>query len=544
MRHHPRRYVRLLVPAALGALAALLVPTLGAVATTARHAAQQPARGGTIHIAYVAPFRSLDPAQAVSSDWYAINGTLYNGLYQFDRHGQPQLDLAAAPPAVTSGGTVWTFHLRKGVLFHNGTEVTAGDLAYSITRVLDPHLKPAVSWGQSADEVFQGAQEFVAGKAKSVTGIQVLDRYTIRFVLLHPVAVLPDILSESFNVVVPKAVVSRESPSYFASHPIGTGPFMFQSWQKGISATFVRNPHYFHAGKPYVDKVVMDMNVAANVIALKVEKGDLDGFGIGSDIAPADVQQARTDARYKQYLVNLPPTINDFLTLNTLKGPLVNATLRQAIARAINRTLLVRLLGGVAIPANQLYVPLDPQYDATLNAHPIYPYDPAQATALVKASGYKGQPITFYYANDAPTNVSIATGVRQSLQQIGINVAMRGVSSAAFGSLPSTADIIENGMSIDYPDAYDGYSFTMACGAYQIRYCDPAADKLVARAETLPFGAARNALLRQAQARILKSAAQVPTVFFTSPTLISPRVQGFYYQPLFGWQFENYWVKH
>jgi peptide/nickel transport system substrate-binding protein len=357
------------------------------------------------------------------------------------------------------------------------------------------------------------------------------------------VAVFPDILAESFNMVVPKAVVTKESPSAFSNHPVGTGPFMFQSWQKGISAVFVRNPHYFHTGKPYVDKVITDMNVSANVIALRVEKGELDGFGIGSDIAPADVQQARTDPKYKQYLANLPATINDYLILNTNKGPLTNLALRQAVAMAINRTLLVRLLGGVAIPATQLYIPIEPQYDATLDQHPIYPYDLQKATALVKASGYHGQPITLYYANDAPTYVSIATGVRQGLEQIGINVAMHGYSSSvATSALPSSADIIENGISPDYPDGYDGYSYMMACGT-TMRYCDATADKLVAQAETLPFGAARNALLRQAQARIIKAGALVPTVFFTSPTLIAPRVRGFYYHPVFGWQFENYWIK-
>lgn len=277
MRPHRRYHPRVFVPArfltALAMLAAL-TSTLGVGAAVghatapsavarghtsiaARPAAAGPVYGGTIHIAYAGGFKSLDPAQAVSYDYLTLSGTLYNGLYQSDRHGVPQLDLAAGPPTISADRKTWTFTLRKGVRFTNGMEVTAADVAFSIQRVLDPHLKPAVSWGQTADEIFQGSPEFAAGKATSVSGIQVLGRYTIRFVLLHPIAILPYILATSYNFVVPKAVVTSESPAYFAAHPVGTGPFMLQSYQQGVRAVFVRNPHYFHAGKPYVDKIIV-----------------------------------------------------------------------------------------------------------------------------------------------------------------------------------------------------------------------------------------------------------------------------------------------
>ena len=277
MNRHSHSSPRRALPAAILALLALLSSTLGAGAATGRHQASSPVRGGTLTVAYPTDMKTFDPAQAYSSDWQVLNGTLFDGLYQFDRNGVPQLDLAAGPPTVSADRKVWTFHLRKGVQFSNGMPLTADDLKFSITRTLDPHLKPAVSWGQTSDAIFQGAQAVVAGKAKSVSGIQVLDPYTIRFTLAQPVAILPYILAETFNMVVPKAVVTAESPDYFANHPVGTGPFMLQSWQKGTQLVFVRNPHYFKAGKPYLDKIVVDVNVAANVIALRIEKGELTG---------------------------------------------------------------------------------------------------------------------------------------------------------------------------------------------------------------------------------------------------------------------------
>ena len=344
-------------------MVALLASTLGAGAASARQNPAAPVRGGSIEIAFSDDFVSLDSAQAYSNDWTILNGTLYNGLYQFDRNGQPQLDLAASPPAISADHKTWTFHLRKGVVFSNGMPMTASDVKYSIMRTLDPNLKPAASWGQTTDEIFQGSVAFANGKSKTVPGIQVLDPYTIRFVLTQPIAILPFILAESFNFVVPQAVVSKESADYFGSHPIGTGPFKLQSWQKGVKAVFVRNPHYFRPGKPYLDKVTVDLNVAANVIALKVEKGELTGFGAASQLTAADLQQAQNNPQYASYLVNAPTTQVDWLNVNAHVAPLGSLKVRQALAMAIYRVHLVKLLGGRAIPANQIYVPADPQYD-------------------------------------------------------------------------------------------------------------------------------------------------------------------------------------
>jgi ABC-type transport system substrate-binding protein len=540
---------RLLV---LLALLAALTSTLGASAST-RQAASGPTYGGTLSIAYAGGFSSMDPAQSISYDWYMLNGALFNGLYQFDRNGQPQLDLAAAPPTISADRKTWTFTLKKGVLFGNGMEVTAEDMAFSLLRTLDPHLKPAVSWGQPTDEIFQGSPEYVAGKTKTVPGIQVLGRYTIRFTLLNPTANLPDILAETFNMVVPKAVVTKETPAYFADHPVGTGPFTLQSYQKGVKAVFVRNPHYFHKGKPYLDKVIVELAVNANLIALRVEKGQLDGFGLPADEAAADIQHARADPKYSHYLVNTPETAVNWLDLNVHEPPLDNLKLRQAIAMAINRTRQVQVNGGLVAPANQIYIPLMPQYDPTLDQHPIYPYDPQKAAALVKASGYHNQPITFLYDNDTSSAVNSAQAVQQDLQQIGLNVVLKGVASAGWTQEEPklTGHHIDlSGWGIDYPDAFDTYSSKFTCavnvagGMAGAHYCDPAADALVTQGQALPLGPARNAQFRQAQARILRAASTVPLSYILSPLLVRPGIGGFYFQPTFGWQFENYWIQH
>ena len=165
MRLSIRPRARLCSSAAL-ALAVSLGSTGAAGAVPSGQRQGAPSYGGTLRIAYSSDMATLDPAQAVAEDWYPINDELFNGLYQFDRAGRPQLDLAAAPPTISADRTVWTFRLRAGVLFHNGMELTADDVKFSLMRVLDPHLKPAASWGQTSDApLFRGGQAFVDRKS-------------------------------------------------------------------------------------------------------------------------------------------------------------------------------------------------------------------------------------------------------------------------------------------------------------------------------------------------------------------------------------------
>jgi ABC-type transport system substrate-binding protein len=232
-------------------------------------------------------------------------------------------------------------------------------------------------------------------------------------------------------------------------------------------------------------------------------------------------------------------------------APLDKLAVREAVAMAINRKHLVQLLGGHALAATQMYNPYDAQYDPALVRKPIYPYDPKKAAALLKSSGYQGQPVSVFYANDLQRNLSLAPGVQQDLGQIGLNASLRGMTDASLGSIRSALtghQIDFNGWGIDYPDGWDIYSGELACGdngaggGGGAHYCDPVADRLANQAEALPLGVARDALLRQAQVRLLQAAARIPLVYLKPTEMVAPRVHGFYYHPIFGWQYENYWV--
>lgn len=531
---------------------ALVTSSIGASAAPARLTPAAPTKGGTITVAFSGDFSTLDPTQATSeADYETVGGALFNGLYDYGPNGAPQLTLAAKAPTISADKKTWTFTLRKGLTFSDGTPLTADDVAFSIMRVLSPHTKPVPSWGQSSDEIFQGWQNFVAGKSSSVPGIQVLNPTTIRFVLTQPIAVFPDILAESVNLVVPRALVQKEGDLAFAANPVGSGPYMLQSWTKGSEVVLVRNPHYFIAGKPYLDKVIIDVNVPASVIALRIEKGQLTAAASANDLSGADILQAKADPTYARYIYPAPISSSNWLAINVHSPVLANKTLRQAIAMAIDRTRLVQLLRGAAIPAYQFYVPLMPQHDPALDQSPTYPMDQQKAAALVKSSGYKGQAIVLDYATDRNWQSSIAPGIQQDLKAIGINLVLRGITHNEeynIGGQLTGHDLMLADWGFDFPDAFDIYSGTFTCAANAAgglglaHYCNPGADKLVTQSEGLLLGPQRDALLRKAQAQILQSAAMVPLIFLKPSELASPKLGGFYFQPQYGLDYADYWL--
>src|SRR5206468_10981478 len=126
-------------------------------------------------------------------------------------------------------GLVWTFTLRRGAKFHHGREVTAEDVVYSFARILDPKTR------SGAAELFlnvKGAREFRDGRAKSVSGLVALDRYTVQVTLTHANQSFASVVAIGHAKIVPRDVVQAQGDA-FGAQPIGTGPFRFLRWDRG-----------------------------------------------------------------------------------------------------------------------------------------------------------------------------------------------------------------------------------------------------------------------------------------------------------------------
>src|SRR5262245_39589472 len=163
---------------------------------------------------------TLDPALVTDTYGSAVGRQLFDGLVQFDAHLKPMPALAEFWEA-SPDGCIWTFTLRRGVRFHHGREVTAHDVVYSFTRLLDPPKPLPVT---DLFRRLQGAKEFMQGKAHHVEGLKAVDRYIFQMVLEEPLASFLAVLGLHHTVVIPREEVEKPG-GHFGRAPVGTGPF-------------------------------------------------------------------------------------------------------------------------------------------------------------------------------------------------------------------------------------------------------------------------------------------------------------------------------
>ena len=203
-----------------------------------------PQAGGEIVVAYKDDLATLDPAIGYDwTNWPAIK-MVFDGLLGYDSGTTLEPRIAADMPAVSDDGLVYTFKIRPGVKFSNGREVTADDVVYTITRVLDP---ATASPGAGFYVGIKGAQEFIDGSATSVEGIKAVDPQTVEFTLATPDATFLNKMALNFAFIVAKEAVEAAGQD-FGRQPVGTGPFTLKEWKSGEYLVFERNPNYFQRG--------------------------------------------------------------------------------------------------------------------------------------------------------------------------------------------------------------------------------------------------------------------------------------------------------
>ena len=266
-------------------VSSLLVLILGVVATLffTLSFAQEPKTGGVYRMVSAYDMNTLDPAQAGNfEDWWSAGlvlfGHLYQYDYQYDNEGNLFADVAADFPMISEDGLTYTIPIRQGVKFSNGRELVAEDVAYSLERVLTPDT---LSWGPTGLYAIAGAEDFYGGEATSISGVNVIDDYTIEFTLTQPSYTFPSLLASSVYAIVPKQEVIDAGADWGTAVLIGSGPFMLTEFSPGEQVVYERNPYYYKEGLPYLDGVTIALNVPQSVAALRIENGE-------ADFAPAD----------------------------------------------------------------------------------------------------------------------------------------------------------------------------------------------------------------------------------------------------------------
>jgi ABC-type transport system substrate-binding protein len=307
--------------------------------------AQEPQRGGVYRLLGSGDVRSLDPGGAEGSeDWWSAGGLLYNRLYAYDPANEFYPDLAAELPRMSDDGLVYTIPLRQGVKFHNGREMVADDVAFSLAWQLWPEV---YSWGKTYMENVVGYDEVIAGETQELSGVKVIDDYTVEITLKRPQAVFPPILSMTMNCITPKQEAIDAGAEWGKSIVIGTGPFKFVEWNQGQSVIYERHPEYYKEGLPYLDRVELYLNVEPSVQILRWENGEVEFI---HTIPAAEVVNVLTDERFANTRRQAATPVTMRLFTDMRAEPFDNLQVRQAIAMAVDKEFFARSTGGLVDP--------------------------------------------------------------------------------------------------------------------------------------------------------------------------------------------------
>jgi peptide/nickel transport system substrate-binding protein len=361
------------------------------------------AADGVLKIAIGANLNTLDPARTTLGEEYNYDVLVFNGLTRMTPEMKTEPDLAASWEASEDLKT-WTFHLRKGVKFHNGRELVADDVVKSFERVLDP------ATGSSARSNFTMIEKVAA-----------LDPATVRFDLAYGYGGFADILTDRQVKIVPADHIAE-----LPTAPIGTGPFKFVSYTPGDRLVLTRNPDYFEPGLPKLEgveeRIIPDMTV--RIAAL--ETGDLDYVW---DLPPDQVDKLKANPKLK--VENAPAASWDGAILNNEIPPFNDVRVRRALHLAVSKPDLIKIvLFGYGQPTHSPIPPNDPFFDASI---PFTKADPVAAKKLLAEAGYpQGVKVPMVIPVGRPVRERLGITIAQLAKPAGFDFDLQRVPYARY----------------------------------------------------------------------------------------------------------------
>jgi peptide/nickel transport system substrate-binding protein len=387
----------------------------------------------------------LDPARAFDTETILVNNLIYEGLVRLQDAGTRIEPCLAESWAVSPDGLAWTFRLRRGVLFHDGTELKAQAVVDSFMRQIDPK-HPAHTPG-----MYQAKALF-----SQLSAVEALDDSTVRFRLSRPVAALLTVLTSPVAAIVSPAALQRRGVD-LAHSPVGTGPFRFESNRRGVLA-LTRNPSYW-GGKARVERLVMRTVPDSAERFRMMQAGRAD---VMTGIPPADLPLL--DKMPGVRVLRTPGLNVAYLAMNTRRGAMRRVEVRRAVQLALDKPGIVRLAYGVlAEPACGL-IPLAMLEGAPHLAEILPPLRPDPAAArrvLAKEGLLSGPPLTLMVMDTPrsymPEPMRVAQAVRQSLAAVGLKVAIKKASWVQYLSIASRGDydLCLLGWVTDTPDPHE-----------------------------------------------------------------------------------------
>lgn len=420
--------------------------------------------GGTVTVLMGTAPDSLDPGLGATTQSYEATWITYTGLVTY-AHASGEAGAKLIPgvavslPTVTDGGRTYTFTLRKGLTYSNGTPVRASDFAYSIQRAIK------LGWGEKEllTENIVGGEAFDSGKASKISGIKTNDGSgAITIKLVAPYGPFLNVLAFPAAGLVPSGTPIK---SLTNDPPPGIGPYVISSVVPNKSFVLTRNPRFTASTIPGVPAGHVDVNVKIvsnnQTEAEQVLDNSADVFDYNDTIPPTLLTQVQSQAsdRYAK-----EPTVSgEYFFLNVKEAPFNNALVREAVNYAIDRRALQRLDSGMLDPACfflPVGMPGHPTSKPCPYGEPNAAPNLAKAKELVRQSGLAGTAVTVWGGSRAP-HKEFVDYYASVLNSIGFKASEKIVADAQYyatvGNLSTKAQTGWLSFSQDFPNPIDFY---------------------------------------------------------------------------------------
>ena len=476
----------------------------------------------------------VDPGTAdvqKTTEFYCIPLNIYDRLVETItvKPGESKIIPSLAEKwEISPNGLVYTFHLRKGVKFHNGETFKADDVYFTFDRMLDPKTQ---ALNTDFLNMIAGAEDRVSGKATTVSGLKVLDDYTIRITLAAPFApFIANLGTPPCSIYNRKATVAAgDKFGVDPSKTVGTGPFMFESWVTNDICRLKANPNYFR-GKPTLAGVDMLIVPDVNTQRMQFETGKLDLLDLEN--AVSQVPYFLGSAKWKKQIVSGPIVGIYFYALNEKIKPLNDVRVRKAIQYAIDRKLILdKIYNGQGVVEHGILPRGLIGHNPSL---PTIPYDPKKAKQLLTEAGCaNGFDLEIAQTNDNPRTLKVNEVVQSMLAQVGIRVKILQLDSASYYALRKDGKMqsYETYWSADYNDP-DNFIYTFFSeensATRAFNYTDKKVFAKLEEARKMVDQTKRVKLYQELEKTIAQDdAAWVPLFSTNQLFVVQPRVKNF-----------------
>ncbi len=493
-------------------------------------------RGGTGRTAFRQDTIDWDPPLAYDLAGYYGVANFCRGLLFHNEKAEPGLDLAESMD-VSDDAKSYLFKIKPGVTFHNGRELAADDFKWTWERATS---KETASWVQSFLTSVEGHPEFVAGSAKDVSGIKVVDDHTIELTLHQPDVTIPGVLGIVPFFALPSTEAMEQGKDF--GFTLGTGPFMMDNLDlTNRHYTAKRFENYVYGDKlPYFDEISWEWGVPQQLQYFRVKRDELEAMG-DEVLAAQALQLAKANTGEDEFKSWDTLSIR-WVEFNVKKPPFDNVKVRQAFNYAFNRERVQRLAinpTGHFLPTSLL------GYDEGLQT---YEYDPERAKSLLAEAGYAdGLELTMPVFEDDQVVEQVDQLLQQDLKAIGVNVSLQRDPATVYQLGFKVAEkyplwVMGWGMGLPDPlEIYNSLVGTKATSNYG-GYSNPRVDELGTQGQAEVDRTRRGEIYAEMEKTMVEDAAFIFIGLSTRPEYKRKELQNYLWEPVNVTCWDRFWL--